>query len=95
MWIKNRVGSAPGLLVKCAGDKTIVCLPGPPREMGPMFVNDVAPYLKKMAGGGFVIKSRTIKTTGLGEYKIDKKGRGQASVQDRDAKDRAGSARER
>ncbi len=69
-WIRNNVGTAPGLLVEYMG-KTIVCLPGPPREIESMFVKDVIPYLKKLGKSDWVIRSRTIKTTGLAESQVD------------------------
>lgn len=69
-WVRNNVGTAPGLLIEYEG-KTIVCLPGPPREIEPMFTKDIVPYLSAIAKTGWVIKSRTIKTTGLGESKVD------------------------
>jgi len=41
---ENRNGSAPGIGVKDAG-KTYVLLPGPPRELEPMFRDRVSAYL--------------------------------------------------
>jgi len=70
-WVKNNVGSAPGMIAKYQ-DKVIICLPGPPREITPMFLSDIIPYLKRIAGTGWVIKSRTIKTTGLVESKVNR-----------------------
>lgn len=69
-WVKNNVGSAPGIIAKYR-DKVIICLPGPPREIEPMFIKDIIPYLKRMAGSGWVIKSRTIKSTGLAESQVN------------------------
>jgi nicotinamide-nucleotide amidase len=69
-WIRNKVGTAPGLLVEYH-DKLIVCLPGPPRELKPMFVESIIPILKKISKTSSVIKSRTIKTTGLAESQVD------------------------
>lgn len=74
-WIKNKIGSAPGLMAEYRG-KIIVCLPGPPRELEPMFVNDIAPYLIKMFKKGWIIKSRTIKITGLRESFVNNKVKG-------------------
>jgi len=54
-------------------DKPIICLPGPPRELEPMFENDIIPYLKKTFNLSGVIKSRTVKTTGLAESLINGK----------------------
>jgi len=74
--IRNKVGTAPGLIIEYK-DKVIICLPGPPREMEPMFQNDITPYLRKLITHysllTTIIKSRTIKLTGLSESKIDAK----------------------
>lgn len=75
--LRNRVGSAPGLIIEYH-DKAIISLPGPPRELEAMFERSVVGYLKRKLGAGSlelggVIKSRTIKTTGLPESKIDAK----------------------
>ncbi len=70
--IKNKVGSAPGLIAKC-GNKIIICLPGPLRELKPMFEYDILSYLKKTFKGNWTIRSRTINTTGLAEAKVDAK----------------------
>ena len=70
--IRNKVGSAPGLLTEY-DNKVIVCLPGPPREAIPMFENDISPYIKKRYRGEGVIRSRVIKLTGLAESKVDAK----------------------
>ena len=40
----NDNGSAPGIIIE-KGGKTIVMLPGPPKETIPMFLNQVKPYL--------------------------------------------------
>lgn len=71
-WIKNNVGTAPGLITEYRG-KIIICLPGPPRELEPMFINDICPYLNKRYKKSWVIKSRTIKITGLPESFVNNK----------------------
>lgn len=71
-WIKNKVGSAPGIVTEYRG-KIIVCLPGPPRELEPMFVNDVTPILAKKSTSTSIIKSRTIKIAGLPESLVNNK----------------------
>lgn len=68
--IRNKVGSAPGLISDYLGAK-IICLPGPPREIEAMFTNDVVPYLKKTFGLTQAFRSRTIKITGLPESRVD------------------------
>ncbi len=43
--LKNIVGTAPGIKI-LSGEKTIILLPGPPRELEPMWNNEVLPTLK-------------------------------------------------
>ena len=71
-WIRNRVGTAPGLITDCMG-KVIICLPGPPRELYPMFEDDMIPYLRKRFKSAWVLKTRTIKTVGLPESLVNNK----------------------
>jgi nicotinamide-nucleotide amidase len=66
--IPNPLGTAPGWWVEKDG-KIIVSLPGPPGEMQPMWFKEVLPRLERK--GGAVILSRTLKTWGLSEAKID------------------------
>ena len=44
--VLNRVGTAPGQIIPL-GKKTLILLPGPPRELLPMMDSDVLPLLKK------------------------------------------------
>lgn len=44
--LENLVGTAPGLKI-CVDNKIIILLPGPPRELIPMFEKQVIPYLEK------------------------------------------------
>lgn len=69
-WIRNSVGTAPGLIIECDG-KTIICLPGPPRELEPMFTVDIIPYIKKIAESAWSIRSRSIKIVGLAESQVN------------------------
>jgi len=65
--LPNPNGTAPGCLIEQDG-KTIVILPGPPRELNPMFTDYVKPYLLEKAGG--VMISRFIHIYGIGESAI-------------------------
>ena len=47
--LRNPVGTAPGVMVKCDG-KTIISLPGVPSEMKAIFEESVLPTLKRAAG---------------------------------------------
>lgn len=69
-YIKNENGTAPGMIF-IDGEKLAILLPGPPKELMPMMKNDVEPLLKKLVMG--VIKSRYIKTTGIGESTLETK----------------------
>ncbi len=60
----NRNGTAPGCAVEKNG-KTVIMLPGPPRELKPMFENEVKPFLAKKTGG--IILSKQVRTFGIGE----------------------------
>mgnify|MGYP001600961117 CR=1 FL=1 len=73
--LKNHVGTAPGLIFDYKG-KVIICLPGPPRELEPMFEKNILPYLYKRCTPHAVrctIKSRSIKLTGLPESVVNNK----------------------
>ncbi len=62
--LPNPNGTAPGFIMEKNG-KTMIILPGPPREMKPMFDNFVWPYLKEKSH--HVIVSHNIRTFGIGE----------------------------
>jgi nicotinamide-nucleotide amidase len=65
----NNNGTAPGLLIK-EGGCTVVLLPGPPREMKPMFDDSVAPGLKQRAGELYIVR-RKLSLFGLTESRTD------------------------
>ena len=66
--IINPLGTAPGWWVEKEG-RIIAALPGPPGEILPMWQKDVFPRLENRSGA--IILSRTIKTWGLSEAKVD------------------------
>jgi nicotinamide-nucleotide amidase len=66
--LNNPNGTAPGLWVR-SGAHTLVLLPGPPRELKPMFADQVAPKLKAMASG--ITVRRVIRITGMGESMME------------------------
>lgn len=72
--LSNPNGSAPGMLFvktdSVAGEKFLAILPGPPREMKPMFENLVLPRLRENAGA-IVVKRRVLRVAGMGESAID------------------------
>ena len=61
---ENNNGTAPGLAMEKDGTH-ILLLPGPPRELKPMFYESAVPYLKKFSDK--VIISHNIRTFGIGE----------------------------
>lgn len=65
---KNDFGSAPGFAEK-VDDKIIMCFPGPPREMQPMFENYAKPYLQQFTDGAMYYKF--INTIGIGESQLE------------------------
>jgi nicotinamide-nucleotide amidase len=69
--LENRYGTAPGLHVRSdAGGRTVdvFCLPGPPKELAPMFAAAVVPRLRPMPGR--TVRTRALHTIGLGESEI-------------------------
>lgn len=72
-WLKNKVGTAPGIIAK-KDKKVLIALPGPPIELIPMFERYLMPYLKKLTHKKpFIIKTKTLKTTGLAESQVHPK----------------------
>lgn len=67
--LPNAHGTAPGQWVAERG-RVLVLLPGPPRELEPMFEASVAPRLA--GGGGFTVR-RVLKVTGLPESRMEDK----------------------
>jgi nicotinamide-nucleotide amidase len=66
--IINPLGTAPGWWVEKEG-RILAALPGPPGEILPMWQKEVFPRLEKRSGA--IILSRTIKSWGLSEAKVD------------------------
>ncbi len=79
--LRNRNGTAPGLALETPpqqrGDSTapglLVMLPGPPRELEPMFLDEVVPLLRDRfpPRGPFVC--RTLRSTGIGESVVEER----------------------
>ncbi len=67
--LPNPNGSAVGMLLN-DGSVTLVILPGPPREMRPMFENYVLPKLRETVGEIFV-RRRILRVSGMGESAVD------------------------
>jgi len=68
-WLENRNGTAPGIWIEHK-DHIVVLLPGPPRELEPLFDATCVPRLERVAFGER-IKSRVYKIVGLPESEVD------------------------
>lgn len=64
----NTCGTAPGCAFEKDG-KTVVMLPGPPKECYAMLTQSAIPYLKKLADGEIV--SHSVRVFGIGESAVD------------------------
>ena len=72
----NQFGTAPGLAIQIGNRKSeignskwLVMLPGPPRELRPMFDAALVPLLKREFADEIFI-CRTLRTTGIGESRV-------------------------
>jgi nicotinamide-nucleotide amidase len=68
--LPNPNGTAPGCIIENNG-KVLVLLPGPPREMKPMFEDYVVPYLGKYQDG--ILVSKVLRICGIGEGEMVEK----------------------
>lgn len=66
--LHNDNGTAPGFILE-EEKTTVILLPGPPRELYPMFENKVIPYLK--ARQDSVLYTKMVKICGVGESKVE------------------------
>lgn len=64
----NDAGTAPGFALEENG-KTIICLPGPPREMTRLFERRVKPFLEEKSES--VIYYKMLRTFGIGESMLE------------------------
>lgn len=67
--LENPNGTAPGWFVTRSDGRAIVALPGPPREMRPMWSDRAVPLLRSM-GLGTEVAARTYRLTGIGESQV-------------------------
>lgn len=67
--LPNPKGTAPGLVVR-KGNKLIIVLPGPPRELKTVFEGSVKGLLEPLSGQGVVMYSTVLKLTGLSESQV-------------------------
>jgi nicotinamide-nucleotide amidase len=67
-WIKPELGTAPGLIADI-GQVRVYMVPGVPAEMMEMMDSVILADIVSMTGGG-VVRSRTLRCTGIGESKV-------------------------
>lgn len=65
----NPNGSAVGMLLPL-DSKLLAILPGPPREMRPMFEQFVLPKVRE-SSGGILVRRRILRVSGMGESAVD------------------------
>lgn len=70
--LPNRNGTAPGLAMDHDG-KLVLLLPGPPRELKPLFEEYVLPVLQKHFGAQARFDCRTFRVVGLAESIVEEK----------------------
>src|SRR5471030_1208554 len=69
--LTNNHGSAPGIWLEDDRGRWVAMLPGVPREMRGMLADTLLPLVRtRLGGAGRVVRSRTIRTTGVGESHI-------------------------
>ena len=71
--MENGMGTAPGCIIEteyCGKEKVIIMLPGPPRELIPMFEKCVVPYFSDKSDHRMY--SEFLKVTGVGESMVEK-----------------------
>jgi nicotinamide-nucleotide amidase len=67
--LPNPNGTAPGWFVSRPDGRIAVALPGPPREMRPMWTDHALPHLRSR-GLGADVAVRTYRLTGIGESQV-------------------------
>lgn len=70
--IENPVGTAPAFIME-ANKSCVISLPGVPAEMVYLMEHQLIPYLRKRLKLKEIIKSRILRTAGIGESIIDKR----------------------
>lgn len=77
--LENPHGTAPGLVIqvrpnpfRSTGETSwVILLPGPPRELCPMFSTAVVPILQKVLPPALPFACRTLRSTGIGESMME------------------------
>ncbi|MDQ2864726.1 MAG: competence/damage-inducible protein A [Candidatus Eremiobacteraeota bacterium] len=69
--LANRTGTAAGFVAFRADGKFVACMPGVPREMKPMLVEELIPFLRERFGVRSTIVTRVLHTVDIAESEID------------------------
>jgi nicotinamide-nucleotide amidase len=77
--LRNRNGTAPGLALevdaprcgRAGGPGLLVMLPGPPRELEPMFLQEVVPLLQRRFPAVTPFVCRVLRSSGIGESAVE------------------------
>jgi len=69
--LENPRGTAPGLWIEDKG-RMVALLPGPPRELKPLFLEQVLPRLRRHVSGVRMFH-RELRVTGLGESHVEER----------------------
>ena len=68
--LANHHGMAPGMYLQ-RGERTYILLPGPPKELHPMFQFEAKPILAKKLTHGAMIVSHVLRFYGIGESELE------------------------
>ncbi|MEP7366345.1 MAG: competence/damage-inducible protein A [Acidobacteriota bacterium] len=68
--LPNPNGSAPGQWLQCAPDRFLALLPGPPKEMKPLYTAQIQPRLQALMPPQH-IRILTFRVAGMGESDVD------------------------
>lgn len=68
--LPNRFGMAPGMLLEHES-RFYMLLPGPPKELEPMFENEAKPLILEKLGSREKIVSRVLRFFGIGESQLE------------------------
>lgn len=71
--LENPNGTAPGFIAFANDGKFVACMPGVPREMQPMLLQRLVPWLRERFSPDSAIFTRTIHTIGIGESDVDRR----------------------
>jgi nicotinamide-nucleotide amidase len=73
MVLENPHGTAPGFIALRADGKFVASMPGVPREMKPMLVERLIPWLARRFDVRSAIYTRTLHTVGIPESELDRR----------------------